>query len=431
MMKKKLLKNVLLLYALLAFSIIPVHAQSFTFDTDLEGWTPADSSTIVSHDTVDGRTVIRIESTDNLRGGGCYGGDKIGEGGLDVCIPNMSPNGADGMIGTDDDNIYLKIVFRNNSNGSRLRINTLGNKTNRDASSVGTYPDNPAWPTSGVNTEWLTSYYNIENIGKFEGSDITIGFHLVNQDSRTDSVVGVIEIDSWELTSFEQHPGSQPFTFDIDVQGWTPADSSTIVSHDSVDGRGVIRIESTDNLRGGGCYGGDKIGEGGLDVCIPNMSPNGRDGMIGTDDDNIYLKIVFRNNSNGSRLRINTLGNKTNRDASNMDTYFDNPVWPTSGVNTEWLTSYYNIENIGKFEGNDITIGFHLVNQDSRTDSVVGYIEIDSWQLTSFDQYAGGVNGIRDNVLEGVSVYPNPATDRLTIESPFGSDVTIYNMMGA
>jgi hypothetical protein len=225
---------------------------------------------------------------------------------------------------------------------------------------------------------------------------------------------------------------AQSFTFDSDVEGWVPADASTIVSHSTVDGRSVILIESHPTItRLGGCYGGDNIGEGGLDVCIPNVSPNGTDGISGTADDNIYLKIVFRNNSNGDRLRIATPDGKVNRDASAIDPYTDNPEWPINndGTNTEWLTSYYNLTN-GNFVGSNISIGFHLVNQDSRSDVVTGKIEIDSWELTSTDQWPGALN-VKNNTLNDVTLYPNPANDILTVKSPFGSDVTIYNVLGA
>jgi hypothetical protein len=179
------------------------------------------------------------------------------------------------------------------------------------------------------------------------------------------------------------------FTFDSDTEGWDSADESTIISHSMVDGRNVILIESHPIItRTGGCYGDDKVGQGGLDVCIPNVSPNGSDGIAGTSDDNVYLKIVFRNNSNGSRLRIATQSGKVNRDASSKDPYISNPDWPTNngGTNTEWLTSYYDISN-GSFQGTNIIVGFHLVNQDSKSDVINGKIEIDSWELTSTDQY--------------------------------------------
>ncbi|MFT6843478.1 MAG: hypothetical protein ACJASR_002259 [Psychroserpens sp.] len=179
------------------------------------------------------------------------------------------------------------------------------------------------------------------------------------------------------------------FTFDSDTEGWNSADESTIISHSAVDGRNVILIESHPIItRTGGCYGDDKVGEGGLDVCIPNVSPNGSDGISGTSDDNVYLKIVFRNNSNGSRLRIVLPNGKVNRDASSKDPYISNPDWPTNndGANTGWLTSYYDLNN-GRFEGTNIILGFHLVNQDSKSDVVTGKIEIDSWELTATDQY--------------------------------------------
>ena len=185
----------------------PISGNIFTFDTDTEGWNAADESTIISHSTIDGRNVILIESHPTItRTGGCYGNDKAGEGGLDVCIPNLSPNGSDGIAGTSDDNVYLKIVFRNNSNGNRLRFATPNGKINREASSKFTYKANPDWPTNndGANTGWLTSFYNLTN-AKFQGTNIIIGLHLVNQDSKTDAVTGKIEIDSWELTSTDQY----------------------------------------------------------------------------------------------------------------------------------------------------------------------------------------------------------------------------------
>ena len=38
---------------------------------------------------------------------------------------------------------------------------------------------------------------------------------------------------------------------------------------------------------------------------------------------------------------------------------------------------------------------------------------------------------IKGNTLEGVSIYPNPARDVLTLNTPRGGDITVYNILGA
>ena len=104
-----------------------------------------------------------------------------------------------------------------------------------------------------------------------------------------------------------------------------PSPHKSILNHKE-DGKNIYLFESHPTAtRLGEGYGGDKVGEAGWDACIPNLTPNGTDITSRIADDNIYLKIVFRNNSNVDSLKIATPVGKVNRDAAVIDPFTVNP----------------------------------------------------------------------------------------------------------
>ena len=120
--------------------------------------------------------------------------------------------------------------------------------------------------------------------------------------------------------------------------------------------------------------------------------------------------IDVKNNSNADKLLIK----KSNADMAEIAI--------TSGDVTE--KSYrIDIDNADWTGALQLRLQF-VVDGDGELDA--NTIEINRIQVVDPTTLS-----VKENTLEGVAIYPNPVSSILNIKSPVGSDVAIYNVLGA
>jgi hypothetical protein len=121
---------------------------------------------------------------------------------------------------------------------------------------------------------------------------------------------------------------------------------------------------------------------------------------------------VFKNNSSATQIRFNV-------DSGESSTGNINVALTPSSTTFETIDIDWTAE--AKWNSNNTVV----IQFRDGTNPVTGVIEIDEMSFTSSSL------SVKDNTLEGVSMYPNPASDFLNISTKQGGDVKIFNLLGA
>ena len=103
----------------------------------------------------------------------------------------------------------------------------------------------------------------------------------------------------------------------------------------------------------------------------------------------------------------------------------------TTNVAMGWEELTFDLVAPEDFDG--VTLWFNIFYADETEGAVPE--NLNASDIVYVDQMSAtitlGTLGLKKNTLQGVAVYPNPVNETLSINSPAGSNIQIYNVLGA
>jgi hypothetical protein len=177
------------------------------------------------------------------------------------------------------------------------------------------------------------------------------------------------------------------FNFDTDEEGFLFPGSSTFV----VEG-GFLKVTPS------GANNNTQMRKNAVDV-----GPSGELSRV---------IITLKNATNATKLQLKKSGTLIvdNIIISANDTSVKQYVIDVPSGNTDWIGS--------------LQLRFQFI--EDGTNVISGVFEVDRVQVGD-----PAVLSVYKNILEGVSIYPNPVLDKLQVNTLEGGDITLYNILGA
>lgn len=396
-MKKQLLKKLTFAFALFAFASLS--AQTFTFDSDLEGF------------EVDfGEPTTGTIAWDSDGGVGTL---KLTRGNNNANFGPTLPNQGAGVDADDKD--FIKIIIKNLTASTNIRVGGAGG----DATSGNTNFN----VLTAENSNYETHYLDMRTVPFWNGLLTNLWFGVTGN-IGTDSDGAYV--DSIEIIDLSEVP-----------PGVLPEFSEYIANPNFEDPTGL----------------GHMSGNGGGNFTRALITTDSQDGA-----NNLEMTFSGTPGANG----IFTFSNfaQTHTPALNAAT--------TQFVSTMWVKSAKDINVVVRLKINDdgapgiggneeliddtqAVIGNSTWQQLTFTNTPTMDVEqLNFWfgvesngdagdpvngDVVYFDNMTGSIVSVplsvEKNTLEGVSVYPNPVRETLSINSPDGSDIILYNVLGA
>ena len=393
-MKQQLLKKLTFVFAL--FAITSLSAQTFTFDSDLEGFTPNfGMNGTVEWDSDGGQGALKLTRASNNANFGKGNGD------------NTDPS----VVGIDADATpVVKIVIKNLTAGLNVRIGakggngTPGNRNfngilTANSSSYETYylemtVDDAAWWNGDLTNFWIAVRGNF-------GTDVDAAYidsiELLAEVPTTGTIVGILQ-----NPSFDDLGGS--------IAPWSPATKPyatvAVSSDDTRTGPASMKHEYSavpDNTHFV------------FNNYIHDLGSITTDGIAAS----LWVKVV-RPSTPGVSPLITVQGQArtgTTLVVSELTTLSQNKT--TTMTDGSWEEVTYTYSPTVPYSTAQFRYGLLMTN-------------LEAGDIVYVDDLSASVEvlSIDENTIENVSLYPNPASNKVNIKTLEGAYIEIYNILG-
>jgi hypothetical protein len=396
-MKKNLLS---ILTALALLFISNLSAQTFTFETgsDTEGWTESYGGDI-SQGTEDGRGCL-IQGNN----GGAAANNRT------IIFNETSPNGI------DTGNGYLKLVLKNTTaSGIAFRINAYNSY---DGSGGNNWTPNHV--ISAGDTEFKTYYVAISPFGGFwEAGNEKLQLQLQFRDNSGSPTLldGNIYIDEIEFftvpatySEFTRDPGFEDYDANVTAgSGWDP----------DTKGFGTAALSTADFHTGATSMAYTFTGAQSGWWAVNNTSAKTYDPGYGPGTKITSTVWVKTNVAQEYKFFIGYLLDDAPKGGYSQTI--------DSGDATTWtqLTYTYTLPADVSFTTAKTRLSLPTTGAGFDNGDIVYVDDV----VTTFTTEVALSN--ENNVLEGITVYPNPTKDNVKISAPIGSKISFTNLTGA
>lgn len=394
-MKKQLLKNLTLAFALVAVST--TQAQTTTFDTGFDGWAVDfgdGTHSTLSHNEAEGTdgAVVLDRITDNA---------------------NFGIKGTAGEVNIDADvKKAIRIRFKNLTGGTTFRIGG----TNGDGTVIKNNSGaNIDLPISGT-TDYETAYFDLSSYTLWKGDLTKIWFGVrgsAPDASGEDFFLDEIEFITGPTATYSEFTRDPGFEDKDAVTGlgigWEPdtkpygsAGISTAEAHSGTNSMAYT-------------FTGDQAGWWAIDnATAVTYDPGYAAGTMITTT--IWVKSSV---AREYKVFIGYLLDETAKGGAQKTVALEDA--------TSWqqLTFTYTIPAAESFTTAKTRISIPTVGSGFVNGNVLYVDDL----VTTFTTEVPLSNEV--NVLEGIQVYPNPAADVVNVSAPVGSVITLSNLAGA
>jgi hypothetical protein len=411
-MKKKILqKSLLLAFTLLAFQF---NAQTYTFSTDLEGWSTAygaqgSNSGTVSHDATGGEN---------------------GDGALLLTRKTNNSNFGLKPAGIDALNInYIRIKYKNLSNATSFRVQGKNDNATTDDESDDVALGRKAFIIDANKDEWLTLFMPVADISDWSNTvnDLDILVRTGYAEGEGNIIVDEIEFIHFDTTTtvsgFINNPGFEDGLGDITT--WKPSTNKSYA-------KGAI-YRGAANARTGDQSFKVEYQENPADAVaaysiFSDERVNFGTGELFSDGSTLEAKVWVKSNvatDFEASVTFVFRDDITNTSPDPKDDVKKTVLATVSGSDGNWveLTFSHTIADGTTF--NKVGLWFAITANPALAYPNVVY----------FDDFSSTLNGTvlstENKSLEGVHVYPNPVSDRLHVHTLEGGTISIYNILGA
>jgi hypothetical protein len=404
-MKTRLLKKLTMVVAF--FAAITMSAQQgptlYNFTGDAQVWVKGYGAGTVAHDPTggsagDGALTLAREGNGNAN-------IRRGQGGDDAFI-------------VLDRAVYnfIKIKFKNETAATTFRIQ--GNSRASGGTGLGTTFPNMATGIGAESGGYIVTYVDISAIPV--GNEVTRLDILVRDNNLVDPVGSLVIFDEIEFlaalppttySEFIQNPSFDGPTGIDHYTGGTPVASRAISADEFHDGtqslKYVYDADATTNYWAFSQF----------EKTYASKWPANSD---------IQVKMWVKTNRTEAmtlQVRLKLLDGITE------------VTKPDAIVNTTnfvggWELLTFDMQNVDEFNG--AVIWFGLLFADETGGAVAE--NLNAGDVVYIDHMTTTITApalsVDNNTLEGVAVYPNPVSETLSVKSPAGSDIQIYNILG-
>ena len=394
-MKTNLLKR--LLFAVTVLAVATINSQTVTFSTGLEGWDANfGSNGTVTHAPTEGvgsDGALKLErSTNNANFGikPVTGIDATAKKGIRVRFKNETKGVQFRVSGTNGDGVTIK----DNSGG------------NIDFS-IETESD-----------EYVTLYIDMSSYTLWTGT-LTNFWIGIRQNTPDDSG------DAFYLDEIEFLDTVPPTTYSEFIQNPSfdgPSGISHITGSATFANKGITSTEFHDGIQSlRFVFSAD------ADAPYWNFTTYEKTYGFGNDfpvNSDIQIKMWVKTN----RTTPISIATRVKLTDDGVDTA-TKPIANVTTTNTAmgWEELTFDLQNAEKFDGIQFWFALNWTDLDPAN--------LLNGDIVYFDQMTASITPAtlsnKENTLEDVVVYPNPVNNELNIKSPFGSDIVIYNVLGA
>ncbi|AWG23311.1 hypothetical protein FFWV33_18140 [Flavobacterium faecale] len=398
-MKTQLLKKLLMLVAL--FAATSMSAQVFTFNSGLEGW--ADGFSGASN----GMPVHAPT------------GGEAGTGALKLTrLSNNANFGYNTGLNPGIDGItkkFIKIRYRNETLGTQFRVQgsstagTIANTVFPIAAGTGSVG-------SGV---WTTSYLDMTGVANWSADvnnlDILVRVGWVSGEAGSiyvDSIEFLNSIPPATVTGILKNPSFEDY--DGTVSPWNPSSSTyaaTVISSDDSHGTGSYSLKSTYSAPDAG------VTNFVFNDYVHSIGSSTTDDVVAT----MWVKVV-RPGTPGTSPLITVQGQArtgTTDVGTSLVTLGQNKT--TTKTDGSWEQITYAFTPAAAYTHAQFRYG--ISGADLMAGDIVYVDDIAANHTPSLS--------VKGNTLEGVAVYPNPATGVVNVNSVNGGLISVYNTLGA
>lgn len=391
-MKQKLHKQLTLFIAL--FGAIMLYAQpgnqSWTFDSDLEGWSVSfGSNGPVVWDTDGGNGALKLTRTTNNA--------------------NLGVNTAGGLTVDADNNKFIKLKLKNMTSGTTIRVGATGGDTTNGNQDFG--------GLISPQSDYAIVYVNMTGISWWNGTLTNLWIAIrqncctASEDAFFDSIEIVNSAPADEEIEFIQNPNFEDSRGISHMTGNQTEINRAITAAEAQNGDQSLRMEviapMTQNR-----------------FTFSNFIKDYSGSPIPANSE-ITVKVWVRSNrTTPADLMVRIRLNEGLPDKINID-----DTQTTSGIANTWEELTFTMVTPSDVSTENITFWFAWlwVDGSDPKDPQVG----DIFYLDNESAVIGPVLSTEKNTLEGVKLFPNPAKDRLTLKTPRGGDISIFNILGA
>ncbi|MCL7754584.1 T9SS type A sorting domain-containing protein [Polaribacter sp. Z022] len=388
MIKNLLRKNVFLLLVFCAFAL---NAQTYTFSSGLEGWSSAyGSADPVSHSTTEGVN---------------------GDGALVLTRVNNNSNFGLNPAGIDaSTKKFIKIRFKNETNGTQLRVQGAQPADNSDLKIP-----NTIFNITPNSSEYVTMYLDMSAVTNWDNTidnfDVLIRANYADGEGNfyLDEIEFQNSAPAKTYSEFILNPSFDGPTGVSHLSGNVTFATRSITSTVFHDGTQSLKKEYTANP--------DK----------PFWTFTSYEKKYTTKfpaNSDIQIKMWVKSN----RTTPYSVSSRVKTTDGGVDTA-TKPIASVTTTNTsgDWEELTFDLKNVEEFDG--ILFWFALDHIDGAATNLV------AGDIVYFDQMTATITAatanLESNILQGVSVYPNPANDILNIKSPINSEISLFNILGA
>ena len=399
-MKTQLLKKLLFVFAL--FAATTMSAQSYTFDTDLQGWAQGFAvSTGVNNGTVSYAP---------------SGGQSSGALKLDRLSNNANLRCPAPIDGTTKK--FIKIIYRNETLGTTFRIQGTS-----ATGALGQVLYSIPAGTGVGSGEWSTAYIDMSAAANWSASvtqlDILVRVGYVTGEAGSvfiDSIEFLDSIPPTEYSEFLQNPNFEDPTGVGFYTGTGATRSITTVAPQA--GSQCMKATFT-------------AAQTAIFWNFSNYRKAYTPGFL-TGQTATVTMWVRTNRTTAAQI---TLKVKTTDATSTATTNQPLPVNVlTTNFTGGWEQLTFPVPLLDtNIEGLTLFFGVNW-NDPNATPNNSAY-NAASGDLFYFDTMAAVISATplstNQNTLAGVSIYPNPASDVVNVNSPNGGVISVYNTLGA
>lgn len=392
-MKTTILKRGLLLtITLFAFQI---NAQKFTFSTGLDSWDLAygaagSASGTVTHSATEGLNgdgaLVLARTTNNSNFG-------------------LNPAGIDASTKK-----FIKVRFKNETNGTQLRVQGSQPADNSDLKIT-----NTVFNIGANSSEYVTAYLDMSNVTNWGNTIENLDILIRNSWAAGEGNFYLDEIEFLETmpattySEFIQNPGFDGPSGINHLSGVKPFASRAITSAVKHDGDQSLKSTFSADANEPYWAFSDYI------KTYTTKYPV---------DSDIQIKMWVKTNrtsvfSVSARVKLYDGGEET----------ATKPITSVTTTNTtgDWEELTFDLKNVEVFDG--ISFWFALDYVEGAATNLM------SGDIVYIDHMTGSITeavlNTEKNILEGVHVYPNPVSGKLNINTIEGGKISLFNILGA
>lgn len=402
-MKKKILRN-FLTYVML-FSVMAFNAQTFTFSTDLEGWAKGfGDHGAVSHaagEGVNSDGALKLErASDNANFG-------------------KKPNPGINATNTK----FIKIVFKNETEGTRLRV---GGKNDDGVAIKNAEGKNIELNITSNSSSYVTKYIDMSAYPLWKGELQDILFY-VRVGSANDADGSAVYVDEIEFIESLPAPTNSEFiknpSFDDVVGGIDHLTGNQNEFTRSIDG--TVKKDGANSYK----MAFNKIQPTKSNWNFTNYTHSHASTIV--ENSVIEVKMWVKTNRTGVTAPFKvTQRTKTLLDAvevRNGDGDYASDSQTTTNTSGEWEELTFTYTAPGDFNKSQFWFSVDFEEGSDINMNLNDVVWFDQMSVTISDPSTASV---KNNTLEGVSVYPNPVSNEFTVSTIEGGEISLYSILG-